>query len=37
MDKLLGIYKSITKETDLSKIAIEVSDEELEDILLGRK
>ena len=25
------------KETDLSKIAIEVSDEELEDILLGRK
>lgn len=37
MDKLLGIYKSNTKKADLSKIVPEVSDEELEDILLGRK
>ena len=37
MDKLLGIYKSNTKNADLSKFVPEVSDEELEDILLGRK
>ena len=36
MDKLLGIYKSNTK-MDLPKFVPEVSDEELEDILLGRK
>ena len=37
MDKLLGIYKSNTKIFDLPKFVPEVSDEELEDILLGRK
>ncbi|WP_368877183.1 hypothetical protein [Staphylococcus haemolyticus] len=37
MDKLLGIYKSNTKNADLPKFVPEVSDEELEDILLGRK
>ena len=37
MDKLLGIYKSNTKMLDLPKFVPEVSDEELEDILLGRK
>lgn len=37
MDKLLGIYKSNTKNVDLPKFVPEVSDEELEDILLGRK
>lgn len=37
MDKLLGIYKSNTKIADLPKFVPEVSDEELEDILLGRK
>ncbi|MCC3657522.1 hypothetical protein LLE77_08530 [Staphylococcus haemolyticus] len=37
MDKLLGIYKSNTKNADLPKFVPEVSDEELEDILFGRK
>ncbi|MCC3662420.1 hypothetical protein [Staphylococcus haemolyticus] len=37
MDKLLGIYKSNPKNADLPKFVPEVSDEELEDILLGRK
>ncbi|WP_048668051.1 hypothetical protein [Staphylococcus haemolyticus] len=37
MDKLLGIYKSNTKNADSPKFVPEVSDEELEDILLGRK
>ena len=37
MDKVLGIYKSNTKNADLPKFVPEVSDEELEDILLGRK
>ncbi|MDR5622076.1 hypothetical protein QTA71_08935 [Staphylococcus haemolyticus] len=37
MDKLLGIYKSNTKNAYLPKFVPEVSDEELEDILLGRK
>ena len=37
MDKLLGIYKSNTKNADLPKFVPEVSDEELEEILLGRK
>ena len=32
-----GIYKSNTKNADLPKFVPEVSDEELEDILLGRK
>ena len=37
MDKLLGIYKKNKKNADLPKFVPEVSDEELEDILLGRK
>lgn len=37
MFELLRLYKSDTEDIYLSKIAIEVSDEELEDILLGRK
>ena len=36
MDKLLGIYKSNTKMLIYLNL-YEVSDEELEDILLGRK
>ncbi len=37
MFELLELYKSDTEDIDLSKIAIEVFDEALEDILLGRK
>ncbi len=37
MFELLELYKSDTEDIDLSRITIEVSYEELEDILLGRK